>query len=118
VRWITNRDGTGYEQAPTFQSECGPGDCLGFCEKSKFGLCVDGQIGRFTVCQFGHTVSNGPLFILTSTVCSYCSRVLNVDAQQFVDDLMKALRMVAHAACGGLDGGCPICLETLERALG
>jgi hypothetical protein len=56
-----------------------------------FGLCVDGQVGRFAVCQFGHTVSNGPLFVLTSTICSYCSRVHGVDAQQFVDDLMKAL---------------------------
>ena len=117
VRWITNSNGTGYEPAPTFQSGCGPGDCLGFCDKSMFGLCVDGQVGRFAVCQFGHTVSNGPLFVLTSTICAYCSRVHGVDAQQFVDDLMKALRVRAHAACGGLDGSCPICLEALERAL-
>ena len=82
-----------------------------------FGLCVDGQVGRFAVCQFGHTVSNGPLFVLTNTICSYCSRVHGVDAKQFVDDLMKALRVRAHAACGGLDGNCPICLEALERAL-
>jgi hypothetical protein len=40
-----------------------------------------------------------------------------VDAKQFVDDLIKALRVRAHAACGGLDGNCPICLEALERTL-
>ena len=54
-------------------------------------LWSDRQVGRFTVCQFGHTVSNGPLFVLTSTSCSYCLRVHGVDEQQFVDDLMKAL---------------------------
>ena len=26
------------------------------------------------MCQFGHTVSNGPSFFLTSTICPYCSR--------------------------------------------
>jgi hypothetical protein len=110
VRWITNlnSDGTGYEPALTFQSGCGLGDCLGFCDKSMFGLCSDRQVGRFAVCQFGHTVSNGPLFVLTSTICSYCSQVHDADAQQFVDDLTKALRVGARAACFGLDGSCPI----------
>ncbi len=40
-----------------------------------------------------------------------------MDAQQFVDDLMKALRVRAHKTFGGLDGSCPICLKALERAL-
>ena len=87
-----------------------------FCDKSMFGPCVDGQVGRFAVCQFGHTVSNSPLSVLTSTICSHCSRVHGVDAQQFVVDLTKALGVRPHAACRGLEGNCPVCLEALERA--
>ena len=90
---------------------------MGFCDKSMFGICADGQVGRFAVCQFGHTISNGPLFVLTSTICSYGSRKHGVNAQQFVDDLMKSLRMRAHGACGGLDGNCPVCMEAWARAL-
>ena len=116
TRWITKLDGTGYESAPTFQSGCGPGNCLGICDNACFGICADGQVGRFAVCQFGHTVSNGPLYVLTSTVCAYASRVHDVDAQQFVDDLMKSMRVESHASCGGLEGGCGACLSASERA--
>ena len=52
LRWITNQDGSGYEAAPTFQSGCGPGSCLGFCDKAIFGMCVAGQVSRFALCQF------------------------------------------------------------------
>lgn len=71
-------------------------------------LRLDGHVGRFPV---GQAVSNGPLFVLTSTICKYCMRVHCVDAQQLVDNLMTVLRM------RGLNGTCPICLEALERAL-
>ena len=117
LRWVTNHDGSGYEAAPTFESGCGPGNCLGMCDKSMFGMCVAGHVGRFAVCQFGHKVSNGPLWVLTNTVCAYCSRVHKVDAQAFVDDLLKALKVIAHALCSGLEGGCPICLAAFEVAL-
>ena len=116
LRWITNADGTGYVPAPTFQSGCSPGDCLGFCDKSMFGLCIEGNVSRFAVCQFGHKVSNGPLWVLTNTVCAYESRVHHVDAQAFVDDLLKSIAVMAHALCGGLEGDCPICIEALKGA--
>ena len=87
------------------------------CDKSMFGMCVAGHVGRFAVCQFGHKVSNGPLWVLTNTVCAYCSRVHKVDAQAFVDDLLKALKVIAHALCSGLEGGCPICTAAFEVAL-
>ena len=115
-RWITNPSGTGYVSAPTFQSGCGPGDCLGFCDKSMFGLCVDGHVSRFAVCQFGHKVSNGPLWVLTNTICAYESRAHGVDSQAFVDDLFKALAVAIHTLCGGLEGDCPICMAALEEA--
>ena len=92
-------------------------NCLGLCDKSMFGMCVAGHVGRFAVCQFGHRVSNGPLWVLTNTVCAYASRVHKVDAQAFVDDLMKALRVIAHGLCKGIAGGCPVCLAALEIAL-
>ena len=63
--------------------------------------------------SFGHTVPNGPLWVLTNTVCSYAPRVHKVDAQAFVDDLMNAKKVVAHDRCGGLEGECPVCLEAL-----
>ena len=116
LRWITNPDGTGYVPAPTFQSGCGPGDCLGLCDKSMFGLCVEGNVSRFAVCQFGHKVSHGPLWVLTNTVCTYESRVHGVDAQAFVDDLFKSLAVIIHSLCGGLEGSCPICMAALEEA--
>ena len=117
LRWITNHDGTGYEPAPTFESGCGPGSCLGMCDKAMFGMCVAGQVSRFAVCQFGHTVSNGPLWVLTNTVCAYASRRLDVDATAFVDDLLNALGVVAHELCAGLEGGCSICQKALELAM-
>ncbi len=40
-----------------------------------------------------------------------------MDAQAFVDDLMKALRVIAHGLCKGIAGGCPVCLAALEIAL-
>ena len=116
LRWITNPDGTGYVPAPTFRSGCGPGDCLGLCDKSMFGLCVDGHVSRFAVCQFGHKVSNGPLWVLTNTVCSYTSRQHDVDTAAFVDDLLNALAVLLHEQCGGLEGNCPICTAAFERA--
>ena len=117
LRWVTNRDGTGYEAAPTFESGCNTSNCLGFCDKSMFGMCAAGHVARFAVCQFGHKVSNGPLWVLTNTVCAYATRVHQVDAQAFVDDLLKSLKVIAHAACLGLEGGCPTCLAALEIAL-
>ena len=116
LRWITNRDGTGYDPAPTFESGCGPGSCLGFCDKSMFGMCAAGVVGRFAVAQFGHTVSNGPLWVLTNTVCSYASRVHEVDATAFVDDLLNSMLVPAHGRCKGLEGGCPVCSPRASSA--
>ena len=104
LRWITNSDGTGYVPAATFRSGCSPGDCLGMCDKSMFGLCVAGHVGRFAVTQFGHKVSNGPLWVITNTVCSYATRVQEVDSTAFVDDIMNALGVPLHDACQGLEG--------------
>ena len=116
LRWITNSDGTGYVPAPTFRSGCSPSDCLGMCDKSMFGLCIEGHVSRFAVCQFGHKVSNGPLWVVTNTVCSYESRVHGIDAQAFVDDLLKSLAVVLHDQCQGIEGGCPVCVAALEQA--
>ena len=115
LRWITNSDGTGYVPAPTFRSGCSPSDCLGMCDKSMFGLCIEGHVSRFAVCQFGHKVSNGPLWV-TNTVCSYESRVHGIDAQAFVDDLLKSLAVALHDQCQGIEGGCPVCVAALEQA--
>jgi hypothetical protein len=56
-----------------------------------FGICVEGHVMRFAVAQFGHKVSNGPLWIIMHTVCAYASRVHGIDMAEFVDDLLKIL---------------------------
>ena len=94
-----------------------PEQLSGPCDKSMFCMCVAGHVGRFAVCQLGHRVSNGPLWALTNTVCAYASRVHKVDAQAFVDDLLKALRVITHGLCKGIAGGCSMCLAALEIAL-
>ncbi len=114
--WITNSDGTGYVPAATFRSGCSPGDCLGMCDKSMFGLCVAGHVGRFAVTQFGQKVSNGPLWAITNTVCSYATRVQEVDSTAFVEDILNALGVPLHDACQGLEGACPVCTAALDRA--
>jgi hypothetical protein len=86
------------------------------CDKSMFCLCVAGHVGRFAVTQFGHKVSNGPLWVITNTVCSYATRVQTVDSTAFVDDIMNALGVDLHDTCLGLDGACPVCMAALERA--
>ena len=99
LRWITNDEGSGYVPAPTFRSGCGPGDCLGVCDKAMFGMCVAGHVARFAVAQFGHKVSHGPLWVITQTVCSYASRNHGVDMGKLVDDLLKSMAMPVHPAC-------------------
>jgi hypothetical protein len=79
-------------------------------------MCVAGHAARFAVAQFGHKVSNGPLWVITNTVCSYASKVQEVDADAFVDDLFNCMATQAHKACGGLKGRCLVCLTALERA--
>ena len=44
------------------------GICLGTCNKSMFGMCSEGQVGRFAVANFGHKVSHGPLWIFTEAL--------------------------------------------------
>jgi hypothetical protein len=117
LRWITEDGrGTGYVPSPTFRSGCGPGDCLGVCDKSIFGMCVAGHVARFAVAQFGHKVSNGPLWIITNAVCTHASRVHEVNSDSFVDDILNSVAVDLHEACNGLDGRCATCLA-LERAL-
>ena len=82
-----------------------------------FVIRAAGHVERFAVCQFGHKVSNGPLWVLTNTVCAYATRVHKIDAQAFVDDLLKSLKVISHAACLGLEGGCSTCLAALKIAL-
>ncbi len=72
--------------------------------KSMFGMCAAGHVGRFAVTQFGHKVSNGPLWIITNTVCAYAARVHKVDISAFVDDLFNKMNMIPHGPCGGLKG--------------
>jgi hypothetical protein len=107
LRWITNDDGTGYVPAPTFRSGCGPGDCLGFCDESMFGMCAAGHVARFAVTQFGHKVSNGPLWVITQAVCAYAARVHKVDISAFVDDLFNKMNMRPHGPCKGFKGEAP-----------
>jgi hypothetical protein len=96
VRWVTNHDRTGYVARRTMQSGCGPGDCLGFCDKSFFGISVGGHVGRFAAAQCGHK---------------------EVDSWTFVDNFMHSCPILWHEFCAGLAQGCPICLAALEKLL-
>ena len=96
VRWVTNHDRTGYVARRTMQSCCGPGDCLGFCDKSFFGISVRGHVGRFAAAQCGHK---------------------EVDSWTFVDNFMHSCPILWHEFCAGLAQGCPICLAALEKLL-
>jgi hypothetical protein len=74
VRWVTNHSRTGYMPVRTIQTGCGPGDCLGWCDKSLMALCVAGHVGRFAAAQFGHKVSNTGLAIVTDAVVKKASK--------------------------------------------
>ena len=117
VRWVTNHDRTGYVARRTMQSGCGPGDCLGFCDKSFFDISVGGHVGRFAAAQCGHKVSNTGLCILTDAVVVYASKELEVDSWTFVDNFMHSCPILWHEFCAGLAQGCPICLAALEKLL-
>ncbi len=56
------------------QSGCGPGDCLGWCDKTLMSLCVEGHVGRFAAAQFGHKVSNTGLAIVTDVAVVYAGK--------------------------------------------
>jgi hypothetical protein len=98
------------------QSGCGPGDCLGFCDKSLMAICVEGHVGRFAAAQFGHKVSNTGLAVLTDAVVKYASKELEVDSGAFVDDFLNALAIIMHGDCAGLEGGCPVCVSAAVAA--
>ena len=68
IRWITNLCKNRLVARRTIQSGCGPGDCLGFCDKSLMAICVAGHVGWFACAQFGHKVSNTRLAVLTNAV--------------------------------------------------
>ena len=70
LRWITNADGTGYVPAPTIRSGCGPGDCLGFCDKSMFSLCV---AEMSVVSRFASSVT-GCLTVRSGCSLTQCAR--------------------------------------------
>ena len=84
IRWITNDVKAGYVARRTIQSGCGPGDCLGFCDKSLIAFCIGGHVGRFACAQFGHKVSNTGLAVLTDVVVKYASKELEVNSGAFV----------------------------------
>ena len=116
IRWITNYVKAGYVARRTIQSGCGPGDCLGFCDKSLIAFCIGGHVGRFACAQFGHKVSNTGLAVLTDVVVKYASKELEVNSGAFVDDLLNARAVIAHGECEGLEGGCPVCESEAEAA--
>jgi hypothetical protein len=116
VRWVTNHSRTGYIKQRFMQSGCGPGDCGGWCDKSLMAICVEGHVGRFAACQFGHKVSNTGLAILTDAVVVYASRKLEIDSGAFVDDFLNAIMVLFHEVCAGLVGDCPICTAAAAAA--
>jgi hypothetical protein len=73
----------------TMQSGCGPGDCLGWCDKSLMALCVGGHVGRFAAARFEHKVINTGLVIVTGTAVVYASKELELDSGAFVDDFLQ-----------------------------
>ena len=116
VRWITNADGTGYERQFVLQSGCSPADCLGFCDKSLFGISIADHVLRLAVTQYGHKTSHGPLSVLTDAVCVYASRHHNIAAEAYVDDFIMALSVPPHPFCLGLERNCPICVTAAHAA--
>ena len=74
-------------------------------------ICVEGHVGRFAACHFGHKVSNTGLSILTDAVVVHASRRLEIDSGAFVDDFLNAIMVLSHALCAGLAGGCLMCRE-------
>ena len=116
TRWVTNHSKTGYMPVRTIQTGCGPGDCLGWCDKSLMALCVAGHVGRFANSQFGHKVSNTGLAILTDVVVKKASKEWEIDSGAFVDDFLNSLMVMLHALCKGLEGGCPVCRAAAEAA--
>ena len=93
------------------------GICLGTCNKSMFGMCSEGQVGRFAVTSFGHKVSHGPLWILTEALLALASRKYSVDMAAFVDDMLSTIQAAPHKACKGLKGNCRTCLDAYHVAV-
>jgi hypothetical protein len=69
-----------------------------------FGMCAAKHVTRFAVTQFGLKVSNGPLRVITHTVCSYASRVHKVDISAFVDDLFNKMKTMPTLTLLGAQG--------------
>jgi hypothetical protein len=111
ARWVTNHSKTGYTKQCYMRAGCGPGDRTGWRNKLLMAICVEGHVGRFAACHFGHKVSNTGLSILTDAVVVHASRRLEIDSGAFVDDFLNAIMVLSHALCAGLAGGCLMCRE-------
>jgi hypothetical protein len=118
VRRTTNHAQSEYVARRTLQSGCGPGDCLGWCDKSLMALYVEGHVGQFAAARFEHKVINTGLAIVTDAAVVYASKELEPDSGAFVDDFLTSHYRARSPLMHRLSWGLPDMSSCIRRSAG
>ena len=98
---------------------CTPFTCRGGCDKDLSGIMIEGHIFRFASCQFGQKTAGSPLGAIVRSVARFFARLPTpVHVAAWVDDLIFVMSTPEHGICEGFAGGCVVCQEYHERAVG
>ena len=107
---------------------CWPGDCCQTCDKSMCGMYFDGFLARWAVAHFGQAPAGSPLNCIALCLLRHAAlrgphdgdlrgaSSRSMHGVVWVDDFVFYSQVAWHAACQGLAGGCPTCLQALADA--
>ena len=107
---------------------CWPGDCCQTCDKSLCGMFFDGCLARWAVAHFGQAPAGSPLNCIALCLLRHAAlrgpnagelrgaSIRSLHGVVWVDDFVFYSQVATHTACGGLAGGCLICLRALGEA--
>ena len=96
---------------------CSPLTCVGNCDKSLFGIQLNGHTWRFASFQFGISIAASPLHtILQPIIRNISLSPTRPSVAEWVDDLCLVTHNVLHDRCEGSTGGCPVCEKNLQHS--
>ena len=107
---------------------CDPRNCSRSCDKAHAGVDFDGTLARWAVPHFGQSPAGSALNAIALCLLRFMASrnpapgerrgasVRTGNGVVWVDDFQFWTVVLAHALCGGLDGGCPMCLKFLPHA--
>ena len=107
---------------------CWSGSCCQTCDKAFTGMFFDGCVARWAVAHFGQKPAGCPLNCVALCLLRHAAlrgaaagELRGASSRSllgvvWVDDFTFYRQVPPHPACGGLQGGCPVCRGSLAEA--